>query len=197
MRGKFINIEGLDGCGKSTQVKLLARWLRSKGCGVLITREPTKGHIGKIIEKFLTGKLKIPVAAEALLFAADRLQHFEDEIKPAVNSGKIVITDRYTPSSIAYQSARGLPVDWVRKINEKAPEPDLTVLIDTPVKVSLVRMNSSRRLDEFDRDLALQKKVRRTYLEISGFYKMKIIDGNRPIGEVQADIRKLVRRCCS
>lgn len=193
MRGKFINMEGLDGCGKSTQAKLLARWLRSLGREVVITYEPTGGHIGRIIKKILRGEFKAPVALEALLFAADRLQHVEDVIKPAVSSGKIVITDRYTPSSIAYQSARGIPLDWVRKINERAPEPDLTILIDTPVEVSSARMNSSRRLDEFDRNFKLQKKVRRAYLGISNLYKMKVVNGNRTVNEVQADIRKLVQ----
>ena len=101
MRGKFINIEGLDGCGKSTQVKMLARWLRSRNRDVVVTYEPTGGQIGQIIEKVLSGELEIPVATEALLFAADRLQHVEGVIKPAIRSGKIVITSRYTPSSMA------------------------------------------------------------------------------------------------
>ncbi|GAH94326.1 unnamed protein product, partial [marine sediment metagenome] len=84
MRGKFISIEGLDGCGKSTHVRLLARWLRSRGHTVVVTDEPTDGVVGKIIKQILKGKLKLPVAAEALLFAADRAQHLTDVIKPAL-----------------------------------------------------------------------------------------------------------------
>jgi len=192
VRGKFINIEGLDGCGKSTQVKLLARWLRSRGYDVLMTEEPTNGPIGKTLKRVLGGKLKVPVAVEALLFAADRLQHVERVIGPAVSLGKIVITDRYTPSSLAYQSARGVPVEWMRRINEMAPEPDLTILIDIPAEVSSARINRSRRPDEFERDLKLQRRVRQAYLDIVKLYRMKVIDGNRPIDAVQADIRKLV-----
>ena len=192
MRGKFINIEGLDGCGKSTQVKLLARWLHSKGREVVITHEPTHGPVGRIIYNVIKGEFTVPVAFEALLFAADRLQHVEDVITPAVKSGKVVINSRYTPSSIAYQSARGIPVGWMRKINEMAPEPDLTILIDVPVEVSARRMNGSRKLDAFDRNLKLQRKVRQAYLDISGPYQMKVVDGNRSVDEVQVDIRELV-----
>jgi len=192
MRGKFINVEGLDGCGKSSHVRLLARWLRSKGFDVVLTDEPTDGPIGKMIKRMLGGKLKLPVASEALLFAADRLQHVENVIESALSSGKIVLNERYVPSSIVYQSARGTPIEWVRKINERAPRPDLTILVDVTAGVSSARMNSSRRLDEFERDVKLQRRVRQAYLKIARSERMKIVDGNRPIDEVQADIRKLV-----
>ncbi len=192
MGGRFINIEGLDGCGKSTQMKLLARWLRLKGHKVLMTQEPTLGPIGKIVSRVLRGELRVPVASEALLFAADRLQHVEGVIVPSVASGKIVINGRYTPSSIAYQSARGIPIGWMRKINEMAPNPDLTILIDVPAEVASARMDGSRQPDAFDSDLKLQRRVRRAYLGISKLYGMRVVDGTRPVGEVQADIRKLV-----
>lgn len=191
MKGKFVNIEGLDGCGKSTHVKLLAQWLRSQGHEVVMTDEPTDGKIGKVIKMILSGELKVPISAESLLFAADRLQHVESVIEPAVDSGKIVLNERYVPSSIAYQSARGIPIEWVKKINDRAPRPNLTILIDVPVEVALARMNSSRRLDEFERDLKLQRKVRQAYLMIARSESIKVIDGNRPIDEVQGDIRKL------
>ncbi|MGC8816269.1 MAG: dTMP kinase [Candidatus Hadarchaeum sp.] len=192
MKGKFICLEGLDGSGKSIQARLLASWLRRMGHGVLVTEEPTRGPIGKIIKLALRGNLKLPVAAEALLFAADRLQHVEQVIAPAVNSGKIVISDRYKASSLAYQSARGLPLRWVMKINEMAPDPDLMILIDVPPEVSSQRINRSRRLDEFESNLELQRRVRQAYLSIAKLYRMKVVDGNRPVGEVQAEIRKLV-----
>ncbi|MBC7218508.1 MAG: dTMP kinase [Hadesarchaea archaeon] len=194
MRGKFISIEGLDGSGKSTQVRLLASWLRHMGRQVVVTDEPTEGPVGRIIKLALKGTFRLPVAAEALLFAADRLQHVEEVIAPAVASGKIVISDRYTASSLAYQSARGLPLRWVMMINEMAPKPDLTILIDVPPEVSAQRINRSRRLDEFERDLELQKKVRQAYLDIVKACKMKVIDGNRSIDEVQEDIRRLVKK---
>jgi dTMP kinase len=194
VRGKFISVEGLDGCGKSTQVRLLARWLRRMGHEVVVTEEPTDGPIGRIIRMVVAGGFKVPVAAEALLFAADRLHHVERVIAPAVSSGKVVISDRYIASSLAYQSARGLPLRWVMKINEMAPEPDLMILIDVPAEVTAGRINRSRRPDGFERDLELQKKVRQVYLNIARRYKMKVIDGNRPVDEVQEDIRRWVKR---
>lgn len=194
MRGKFVCVEGLDGSGKSTQIRLLAGWLRRMGREVVVTEEPTGGPIGRILKLALRGTLKLPVAAEALLFAADRLQHVEQVIAPAVGSGKIVVSDRYTASSLAYQSARGLPLRWVMKINEMAPEPDLTILIDVPAEVSAQRINRSRRLDEFERNLELQRKVRQAYLDIVKVCKMKVIDGNRPIEKVQEDIRRWVKK---
>jgi len=194
VRGKFISVEGLDGCGKSTQVRLLARWLRRMGHEVVVTEEPTDGPIGRIIRMVVAGGFKVPVAAEALLFAADRLHHVERVIAPAVSSGKVVISDRYIASSLAYQSARGLPLRWVIKINEMAPEPDLMILIDVPAEVTAGRINRSRRPDGFERDLELQKKVRQVYLNIARRYKMKVIDGNRPVDEVQEDIRRWVKR---
>ncbi|MGQ9788391.1 MAG: dTMP kinase [Candidatus Hadarchaeaceae archaeon] len=193
MRGKFINIEGLDGSGKSTQARLLASWLRRMGREVVVTDEPTGGPIGRIIKLALKGVLRLPVAAEALLFAADRLQHVEKVIAPAVASDKIVISDRYTASSLAYQSARGLPLKWVMMLNEMVPKPDLTILIDVPPEVAAQRVNRSRRLDEFERNLELQRKVRQVYLDLVKVYKMKVIDGNRSINEVQEDIRRLVK----
>lgn len=193
MRGKFICIEGLDGSGKSTQVKLLAIWLRGMGRHVVVTEEPTGGPVGRIIRLALRGTVRLPVAAEALLFAADRLQHVEQVITPAINSGKIVISDRYIASSLAYQSARGLPLRWVMKINEMALEPDLTVLIDVPAEVSAQRINRSRRPDEFERDLELQRKVRQAYLDIAKLCKLMVVDGSLSVGEVQEEIRRLVK----
>lgn len=192
MRGKIISIEGPDGCGKSTHAKLLARWLRSQGYDVVITDEPTNGVFGKLIKQVLRGELKLPITAEALLFAVDRVQHVKNLIAPSVNAGKIVVSERYVYSSLAYQSARGLSVDWIKKINKYAPKPDLAILIDVPTEVSLARIGS-RKLDKFEMDLKLQERVRRNYLRIAKQEGLKIVNGSRPHDEVQADIRKLVR----
>lgn len=192
MRGKFISIEGLDRCGKSTHAKLLARWLRSKGHKVVLTDEPTNSAVGRMIKRVLRGELKVPLEVEALLFAADRLQHFTNLIKPALQEGKIVISERYVHSSLAYQPARGLSMGWVKKINRCAPRPDLTILIDVPTEVAFSRDRSSRSLDEFEKDLKLQERVRRNYLRIAKAEELKVVDGNRTRGEVQAELRKLV-----
>ncbi len=190
--GFLLCIEGLDGCGKSTHVRLLARWLRSRGRKVVITDEPTDGVIGKIIKRMLRGELKLPIAAEALLFTADRVQHISDVIELALKAGKVVLNERYVCSSLAYQSARGVPVSWIASINKHAIKPDLTILIDIPAKAALARIKPSRRLDEFERNLRLQQRVRRNYLRIAKREGLKIVDGARSRDEVQAEIRRLV-----
>jgi dTMP kinase len=192
MRGKFVSIEGIDKCGKSTHAKLLAGWLRSQGYDVVITDEPTDSVVGKIIKQILRGELKVPIGIEALLFAADRVQHVVNLINPALQEGKVVISERYIHSSLAYQSARGLSMSWIKKINKYAPEPDLTILIDVPTKAAVSRARPSRKLDEFEKDMALQERVRRNYLHIARQEGLKIVDGSRPRDEVQADLRKLV-----
>lgn len=192
MKGKHLLVEGPDGCGKSTHAKLLARWLRSLGRKVVITDEPTNSTIGRLIKRVLRGELRVPVAVEALLFATDRVQHVRNVIAPAVRAGKVVLNERYIYSSLVYQSARGLPTGWIRSINRYAPKPDLTIVIDVPADVALARIKSSRKLDEFERDMRLQKRVRRNYLRIAKLEKLKVVDGARPRDEVQAEIRKLV-----
>jgi len=192
VKGKFITIEGIDGCGKSTHTKLLARWLKSIGREVVTTDEPTNEVIGKTIKMILKGKLKVPVEVEALLFAADRGQHISGLIAPATRSGKIVINERYLYSSLAYQSARGMPEEFLRKINSYVPKPDLAILIDVPATVTLTRIKPSRKLDEFEKDIKLQEGVRRNYLRLAKKGEMKVVDGNRPLDEIQAELRKLV-----
>jgi len=192
MKGKLVSIEGIDGCGKTTHVRLLAEWLRSRGYKVVVTDEPTDGVIGRVIKRALRGELKLPVAVEALLFAADRVQHIAEVIRPALKAGKIAVTERYFYSSLAYQSARGLSMTWLEGINRAAIRPNLSILIDVPAEVALQRIKRSRRLDKFERDLQLQRRVRLNYLRIARLRGLKVVDGARPVDEVQADIRKIV-----
>ncbi len=192
MRGKLIALEGSDGCGKTTHAKLLADWLRSKGYDVIVTDEPTDGPIGRILKRALHGKIELPLEAEALLFAADRVQHSARVIKPALNEGKIVITERYIYSSLAYQSARGLSKKWIKTINKAAPKPNLAILIDLPAEDALKRIKSSRSLDIFEQDLKLQRQVRANYQEIARSGDLKVVNGALEIRETQAEIRKHV-----
>lgn len=192
MKGKLVSIEGIDGCGKTTHVRLLAGWLRSRGHRVVITDEPTDGMIGRIIKRELQGELKLSVAAEGLLFAADRVQHIAELIRPELKAGKVVITERYVYSSLAYQSARGLSMAWLESINRAAIKPNLTILIDLPAEAALRRIKRSRRLDKFEMDLQLQRRVRANYLRIAKLKGLKVVDGVRSVDEVQADIRKIV-----
>lgn len=192
VKGKLVSIEGIDGCGKTTHTKLLAEWLRAKGYRVVVTDEPTDGIIGRIIKRALRGEIRLQVTTEALLFAADRIQHIDEVIRPALKAGKIVITERYFYSSLAYQSARGLSMTWLESINRAALKPNLSILIDLPADVAFQRIKRSRRLDKFEQDMKLQRLVRSNYLRIARLRGLKIVNGARNKDEVQADIRKVV-----
>ena len=132
-KGKFVTFEGCDGCGKSTQLKLLSNYLQEKGIAHIFTREPGGGKISEEIRGILlNGKnSEMSDECEALLYAAARAQHIKDRVEPALAEGKLVVCDRYVDSSLAYQAyARGLGFDFVAKINAFALEkylPDATV----------------------------------------------------------------------
>ncbi len=194
MSGKFITIEGLDGCGKSTHVKLLADWLKDQGYKVVCTDEPTDGPMGKLLKRILVGEFKVPVEVEVLLFAADRMQHLSSVILPAIEDGKIVLNERYVHSSMVYQTSRGATKQMVEKANEHALKPDLAILIDVPAEAAISRIKKERKLDEFEKDLKLQRAVRRKYLGIARPGGLKVVKGNRPLEKVQTNLRELLAK---
>lgn len=154
MKGKFITFEGCDGCGKSTQLKMLSNYLTEKGIPHVFTREPGGGKISEAIrEILLNGKnAEMTDECEALLYSAARVQHLHDKVAPALAEGKLVICDRYVDSSLAYQAhGRGLGEDFIRKINAYALEnylPDATVFIDLTPADAFKRKHGA---DENDR----------------------------------------------
>nr|WP_206204566.1 dTMP kinase [Thermococcus sp. 21S7] len=199
--GAFIVIEGIDGAGKSTQARLLAEWFEEKGYDVILTKEPTDTAFGKLIRKLvLTGGregiidgARISHEAEALLFAADRAEHVSKLIKPSIEAGKIVISDRYFYSSLAYQWARGLDLEWLIDLNRFAIRPDLVILLDLPVKESMKRINGRSIKTEFDKIAELQKKVRENYLKLAErFPEMKIVNALASVDDIHNDIVALV-----
>lgn len=192
--GLFIALEGPDGSGKSTQTRLLSEWLNSEGYKVVITKEPTDNPIGKIIRKTLAGEIEMPVEAEALLFAGDRILHVDNVIIPGLRQGKIVLTSRYIHSSLVYQSSRGLDQEWIEKINKAAIPPDLTIFIDVPPKVGSERINSSGYSDRFERNLNLQKRVREAYRKLAQEKEIKMIDGTLPKEQIQKMIQEEVKK---
>lgn len=153
-RGKFVTIEGCDGCGKSTQIEKLRAYLCEKNVPHVFTREPGGGKISEAIrEVILDGKnAEMTDECEALLYAAARVQHLSDTVEPSLKEGKIVICDRYYDSSFAYQAeGRGLGEAFVASINAYAIEkftPDLTIFIDLPPKEAFLRKHGA---DENDR----------------------------------------------
>jgi dTMP kinase len=189
-KGVFICIEGLDGCGKTTQAKRLARALRRKGYDAVYTAEPSKGKIGEFIKRYcLHGGKRISSVTEALLFAADRFEHVENEVIPALNEGRLVVSDRYVYSSLAYQGAAGLELEWIRSINEHAIKPSLAIFIDVEPTVVVGRLKPRKSVME---NLETQRKVREVYMGFAESRELLKIDGERPEEEVAADILKVV-----
>jgi dTMP kinase len=188
-RGAFIVIEGLDGSGKTTQAKLLTAKL-SQTYRALCTAEPSQGRIGTFIrEGYLYEKKRLLTEIEALLFAADRIEHVEREIKPALQEERLVICDRYVYSSLAYQGSAGLSIDWIQEINKYALKPNLAVFVDAAPETVLQRLRRKKSVME---TLEIQQKVRDMYLHFVAKGDLLRIDGDRPIEEVSEDLTKIV-----
>jgi dTMP kinase len=188
-KGAFICIEGLDGCGKTTQAKLLTKKLR-KSHNAVYTAEPSRGKIGTYIrERCLYGEKRLSSVIEALLFAADRIEHVENEVLPALNQGKLVISDRYLYSSLAYQGAAGLSLEWIEKINEHALKPDLAIFIDVDPKTAMRRLKLKKSVME---NMETQQKVRGVYLKFVAKGELVRLDGNRAKDKVAEALSAMV-----
>jgi dTMP kinase len=184
-----ISLEGIDGSGKTTQAYLLLNWLRSEGYRAKYTAEPTYGRVGSVIRLHVYRIRNTPTEYEALLFAADRVEHYLKFIKPLLERGWIVLSDRYIHSSIAYQGAVLRDSKWVREINKFSPPPDLAILIDVPVGKALKRIK--RRKVKFEKREVLAK-VRKEYKRLVDCGEMRHVDGSKSIEQVSADIRRIV-----
>ena len=197
-KGVFIAFEGGEGSGKSTQSKLLKKWLEDEGEEVVLSREPGGTEMGKDLRRILldhsTGE--ISPRAEALLYAADRAHHVYSKIRPALDRGEVVITDRYFDSSIAYQGAgRVLVSGEVARISRWATEslfPTLTILIDLPAETGLGRLKSKDRLEV--EPLDFHERIRQEYLQLSLLdpERYLVVDGRQTVEEIHLDIIKRV-----
>jgi dTMP kinase len=174
-KGLFIVFEGPEGAGKTTQAKLLYRYLRNKGYDVVLTREPGGTKLAEAVRKIiLSPKMKIYPMTELLLYEAARAQHIEEVIKPNLQKNKIVISDRFADASVVYQGyARGLGVEFVEKLNKLVVcnvVPDITFLLDISPKEGLQRIKFNRKTS-FDRlekeSLKFHIKIREGYLNIA------------------------------
>ncbi len=188
MAGKFIVFEGIDGSGKTTQLKLLSEYLKKKNLDCVLTKNPTNGKIGAILREHYL-KNKTSPLADALLFAADRAEQAEAVIRPSLEQGKVVISDRYYYSNWVYQSVEGIDLDWLVGINKFFPKPDLVFLIDVSPETAIERIKSERagRMEKFEKTRTLEL-LREKYLEIAKKERIAIVNGDRKIGEVQKDI---------
>lgn len=188
--GVFICVEGLDASGKTTQSKLLVRNLRRKGFDAVYTTEPSHGRIGRLIRKHvLAGKNRLSGVLEALLFAADRVDHSEREVVPALKADKVVVTDRYLYSSLAYQGATGLDLKWVEEVNRWAIKPDVTIYIDILPEIVLKRLKREKSIME---TLQNQRQVREIYLKLVENYGLIVVDGNKSRRVVAQEIMNVV-----
>ena len=193
-QGIFIAFEGGEGTGKSTQSKLLAQWLEQEGETVLLSREPGGTELGKDLRKILLGHETgdISPRAEALLYAADRAHHVYSVIRPALDRGEVVISDRYFDSSAAYQGAgRVLNPTEVARISRWATEslyPTLTILIDLPAEIGLSRLQSRDRLEAESNDF--HERVRQEYLQIAMMDSERyfVVDGTQSVEEINSQI---------
>ena len=189
-RGFFIVFEGVDGGGKSTQIKLLTEYLQEKGYDVEHHMEPTHGQIGNLLWSYMRSKNRsFTPETEALLFAADRIEHGK-AIREALEEGKVVISDRYLHSSLSYQGAAGVDVAWMKQLNKHALKPDLVILLDIDPDKSLERV-SDRDKTVFEENVYL-KKVRSEYLGYADAGELVIVDATKPIEYMCTEIRALV-----
>lgn len=188
MKGLFITLEGPDGSGKSTIVKLLADYLKEKGYDVVTTREPGGTKISEDIRNIIldTNNTNMSYVTEALLYAASRAQHVSQKIRPAIESGKVIICERFVLSSLVYQGiGRGLGIERVKEINDFAiqgVDPDLILFFDIPPDVALKRKTKKNQGDRLEREkLDFHKKVYEGYLSLIDIYKekIKIIDATK------------------
>lgn len=201
---RFITFEGIEGCGKTTQITLASAWLKERGIPSLATAEPGGTPLGRKIREILLNRAAFTIGAEAelLLFAAARAQHVRETILPALEEGRWVLCDRFSDATLAYQgSGRGLDAAFIRTLNAFSALsliPDMTILFDTPIETGLAR--AKRRTagcrpetaeDRFEQeDLAFHSRIREGYLTLAAGEpeRFRIIDGTAAVGAIHAEV---------
>jgi dTMP kinase len=205
--GFFITLEGVEGSGKTTQARLLTDNLRARGNSVLLTREPGGTATGAALRALLLDPaISLEPATELLLMLADRAQHVREQLRPALASGTIVISDRYCDSTTAYQGyGRGFDLELLSQLNNLASDsilPELTFVLDCPVEVGLARtrarqLNLDGGPDRFEQEqMEFHQRVRAGFLTIAQMepFRMVLLDSNRPLEQVRDDILDTVMR---
>jgi dTMP kinase len=204
---RFITFEGGDGTGKSTQIRALKEYLVQREVPCVLTREPGGTALGKLIRKLLleVDDHKIASSTELFLYLADRAQHVKEVMLPALEASQIVLCDRFTDSTMAYQGyGRGIELGLLRQLNAIADQglrPDLTFLFDCPARVGLARTarrqneTGRRQEDRFEREkIEFHEKVRAGFLEMARAepQRFRIVDATRPVEEITLALKKIV-----
>jgi len=196
-RGRFISVEGPEGAGKSTQIRLLKEMLVECGFEVVLTREPGGTGLGEQLREIVLSHSQEPIddRAELLIMFAARVQHVEQLIKPALQQGCWVLSDRFTDATFAYQGGgRQIPLQAIRQLADWTLDgfaPDLTLLLDVPVEVGMQRVRNRGKLDRFEaQQQAFFERVRKTYLQLAQAEPERIqcIDAARPLAQVTESV---------
>lgn len=198
MRGKFITLEGMDGAGKSTHIPTIIAALQAKGLQVVSTREPGGTVLGESLRDLLLHQ-SMHAETEALLMFAARREHIAQVIEPALASGYYVVSDRFSDASFAYQSGgRGVPPEKIEQLEAWVHadlQPDLTILFDVPVEVSVARLAGARSPDKFEQqDTAFFTRIRNAYLQRAEASpeRFRVINGNQPIEQVEQALMQII-----
>jgi dTMP kinase len=203
--GLFITFEGVEGSGKTTQIKRLEAWLAEAGRAVIDSRDPGGTDIGMQIRQILLDPANSAMSdrAELMLYAADRAQHVAEKLKPAVEAGTVVLCDRYVHSTVAYQGyGRGLPFKDIHTLNSLATQglwPDLVILLDLDPSVGLNRAKAVGRPDRLEQEaLQFHERVRQGFLELAQMEteRFVIVDAAKSADEVAALIQEQVAKRC-
>lgn len=196
-KGKFIVFEGTDGSGKSTQMKMLGKYLKSKGIPCYLTHEPTESPFGALLRSCLTGRVEADERAIAALFAADRIDHITNTVNgifKKLDEGVTVLCDRYYFSSFAYNGGF-VPLEWVIKLNKPAMSllrPDLTIFLDLPVEESMrrvARRGETERYETTERQMRIRNKYFDIFRMFAGQEKIAIVKSEEEKERTQASVR--------
>ncbi len=184
----FVAIEGIDGSGKSTVISHLAGILPK----VYATREPSGGPIGRLIKEWaLRGGSSDP-HVDALLFAADRIEHYRREIQPKIRENFLVITERYIESSIAYQGAAGVSIEFVKYINSLVPRPDLTIILDVDPEIAIARIARRGEVEKYEH-VPFLRRVHKIYLRRAAEEGYPVVDASRPPEAVAREVAEIIK----
>jgi dTMP kinase len=202
----FITFEGVEGSGKTTQTGLLKDFLLERGYKVTLTREPGWGAVGKLIRRMLLEErdLELDPLAELCLFCADRAQHVRDFIRPKLEQGEIVICDRFNDSTLVYQGyGRKLDIDLVKRLAKSSAlglEPQLTILLNLPVRLGLSRLKKRTGKTKMDEEpVEFHESIRQAYVFIAQKEpgRIRVVNAAGDIKEIQEEIRSIVLECLS